>query len=234
MDVGCGPIGALRELSDLVGPAGAVVGVDMDDGTLQRGRAILDQAGRKNVRLIDANINGEASDELRRLGPFDAAYCRMFLLHQPAPAATLRRVAALLRPGGHIVAHEVLLAPPPQSEPEVPEIDQILRWCRDVGLRRGASADVARHFHSVSERAGLLEVSQRVFGAVQAHDTREGIGAWRGTLSAIRPLLLQHGIASEGEIDTALSHLAKAEGWEFEVLFGSLYVELVAQVPPAT
>jgi hypothetical protein len=52
-------------------------------------------------------------------------------------------------------------------------------------------------------------------------------------LLAVRPALLQYGVASEGEIDAALGHLAEAEAWEFEVLFQSLAVELVAQVPPS-
>lgn len=46
MDVGCGPLGGLLELSDLVGAQGTVVGVDMDEGSLRRARAILDRAGR--------------------------------------------------------------------------------------------------------------------------------------------------------------------------------------------
>jgi SAM-dependent methyltransferase len=206
----------------------------MDQGSLQRARAILDRAGRENVRLVPANVNTETSDELRRLGPFDAAYCRFFLAHQHDPAATLRRMAALLRPGGYIVAHEYLPdAPLPRSEPDVAEIQQVLRWCRDVGLRRGGSPDVARHFHTICQQAGLREVSQRVFGPVESHDARQSIPFYRETLVAVRPALLQHGVASEGEIDVTLGRLTEAEGWEFEVLFALVLVELVAQVPAA-
>jgi ubiquinone/menaquinone biosynthesis C-methylase UbiE len=230
MDVGCGPIGALLQLSDLVGPQGTAVGVDMDEAALQRGRTILDRAGRDNVRLVQANINEDPSDGLRRLGPFDAAYCRLFLVHQPDPAETLRRMAALLRPRGYIVAHELLLTPPPRSEPEVPEIEQVLRWLEDLGRKRGASPNVARQLHDTCRRAGLREVSQRVFGPVEARRTQL-LRVWQNTLSAIRPLLLRFGVASEGQIDTALGRLVEAEGWEFAVLFPVLYVELVAQVP---
>jgi ubiquinone/menaquinone biosynthesis C-methylase UbiE len=233
IEVGCGPLGALRELSELVAPRGSVVGLDMDQGALQRARTILDQTGRENVRLVQANINAEPSEALRQLGPFDAAYCRLFLMHQQDPIETLRRMAALLRPGAYIVAHELLLVPPPPSQPEVPELKQVLRWGRDVGLKHGGSPDVARHFHSVCRQAGLREVSQRLFGEVESHDARQRIQSRRQTLLAMRPLLLQHGIASEGEIDAALGHLVEAESWEFEVLIPLLYVELVAQVPPA-
>jgi SAM-dependent methyltransferase len=232
LEIGCGPIGALRELSDLVGPQGMVVGVDMDERSLQRARAILDRAGRENVHLVHANINVGSSAELRQLGPFDAAYCRLFLEHQHDPAETSRRIAALLRPGGHLVAHEVLYdGPLPRSEPHLAELEQTDRWFREAGRRRGASPDVARHFHTLCRQAGLREVSQRLFVPVESHEARRLVQIKRETLLAVRPALLQLGVASEGEIDTALSHLAVAEGWEFEALFLTLLVELIAQVP---
>jgi hypothetical protein len=74
-------------------------------------------------------------------------------------------------------------------------------------------------------------VSQRLFCWVETHDARRSIQIYRGTLEAIRSALLQHGVASDGEIDTALGHLAEAEEWEFEVLIPGIFVELVAQVP---
>jgi SAM-dependent methyltransferase len=233
VEVGCGPIGALRELSDLVGPQGLVVGVDMDHTSLQRARAILDRDGRENVRLVHANINAGSNAVLRQGGPFDAAYCRAFLAHQHDPAETLRRVAMLLRPGGHIVAHEALYdAPLPRSEPPLAELELTCRWQQEAGLRRGSSHDVAHHFHTVCRQAGLREVSQRLFGLAESHDARQTIQLYRQTLVAIRSALLQYRVASEGEIDTALSRLAEAEGWDFEVLFALVIVELVAQVPP--
>jgi SAM-dependent methyltransferase len=234
IEVGCGPLGALRELSDLVGPQGTVVGVDLDQRSLQRARAILDQAGRENVRLVHADINADAPDELRRLGPFDAAYSRFFLMHQADPVATLRRVAALLRPGGYIVAHEpVLDTPLPRSEPDVPEIEQVWRWIRNAGLRRGSSQDVARHFHTVCRQAGLREASQRLFGAVVSRDARYWIKICQDTLLAGRPALLQYDIASEEEIHVVIGRLIEAERWEFEALFALMLVELETQVPPA-
>jgi SAM-dependent methyltransferase len=234
IDVGGGPLGALRELSNLVGPRGTVVGLDMDQASLQHARAILDRSGRENVRLVHATVNGESSDELRRLGPFDAAHCRLFLVHQQDAGETLRRIAALLRPGGHIVAIEPLLGVAlPRSDPEVPEIDQIRQWLRDVLLRRGGSPDVGYHFHSICRQAGLREVSQRSAGVVRSHNAREAIQFYRESLMGVRPVLVQHKVASVGEIDTAVGHLAEAEGWKFEVLFIGLSVELVAQVPPS-
>jgi SAM-dependent methyltransferase len=231
VELGCGPLGALNELSDLVGPVGTVVGVDMDQAALGHARALLDRAGRDNVRLIHANVNAEPSEELRRLGPFDAAYCRAFLLHQPDPAQTLRRIAALLRPGGHVVAHELLEDPPPRSEPEVPEIGQFCSWLREVGQRVGTAPDVARQFHTVCRQAYLREVGQRLFGQVQTRDAWQMLQSWQESVRASGPSILRHGVASEEEISVMRSRLAEAAGWEFEVLFPIMFVELVAQVP---
>ena len=52
-------------------------------------------------------------------GPFDLAYTRLFLMHQPDPVRTLSRIARLLRPGGWVVAQEALGRPPPRSHPHL-------------------------------------------------------------------------------------------------------------------
>jgi SAM-dependent methyltransferase len=42
---------------------------------------------------------------------FDLAYAPLFLMHQPDPVRTLSQIARLLRPGGWVVAQEVLRKP---------------------------------------------------------------------------------------------------------------------------
>ena len=185
------------------------------------------------MRLVHANVNADAPQECVEVGPFDAAYCRSFLSHQPDPAATLRRIAAPLRPGGYLVAHEPLVdGPQPRSEPHVAQSELLLRWIRDAGLRHRRSPDASRHFHTIARQAGPREVSQRVFGQVESEDSRLAIQGQRDALVAIRPVLLRHGLATEGEIDVVLDRLAEAERLQFEVHFAILYVELVAQAPP--
>ena len=57
IDVGCGPLGALLVLADMVGPTGTVVGLDMDAPSLKRARGILDQRGTHHVQLVHANLD---------------------------------------------------------------------------------------------------------------------------------------------------------------------------------
>jgi ubiquinone/menaquinone biosynthesis C-methylase UbiE len=232
IDIGCGTLGALPVLADIVGPLGTVVGLDMDAQSLARGRAILDASGRSQVQLIEANINAMDPAALGLLGQFDAAFLRLFLFHQQDPAATLRRIAALVRPGGWIVAHEFLYVPQlPASVPPLPAIDFTWNTGQAVMQRAGASWDVARQFRQLCRAAGLMETRQRGFIPVGMDDTGLTLQVVHDTLVALRTPAISMGVATAPEIDAALAQLRSAVSQEFEVLFGSIFVELIAQRP---
>src|SRR2546426_8255130 len=52
IDVGCGPLGALLSLGDLVGPTGSVVGLDINAQALEKAGAIVAQRGLSRVQLV--------------------------------------------------------------------------------------------------------------------------------------------------------------------------------------
>ena len=54
IDCGCGPIGGLAILAEMVGPAGRVVGVDFSEPTTQRARSVMAALGLENVELVAA------------------------------------------------------------------------------------------------------------------------------------------------------------------------------------
>src|SRR6266699_2453631 len=112
IDCGCGPIGALTLLAEMVGPAGRVVGVDFSEPSIQRARSVVTALGLENVDLFAGDIHELDAATLN--GPFDLAFTRAFLMHQAEPAWTLGRIAGLVRPGGWIVVHEPLASPPPR------------------------------------------------------------------------------------------------------------------------
>jgi ubiquinone/menaquinone biosynthesis C-methylase UbiE len=99
VDVGCGPLGALLSLADLVGPTGSVVGLDADAQALEKAAGIVTQRGLSNIQLIHGDINGMVMDAIPGAGSFDLAYCRLLLVHQQDPAATLRQIGQLVKPG---------------------------------------------------------------------------------------------------------------------------------------
>lgn len=105
LDLGCGPLGALAALAGVVGRTGTVIGIDASASALEKARSLLPIDAFPQVRFLQADVN-EISREQLGVERVDLAYCRLMLLHQADPAAVVRRMAALLDPGGVVIAHE--------------------------------------------------------------------------------------------------------------------------------
>ena len=97
IECGCGPVGALVQLAELVGDTGRVTGVDLNPAAVDRARSVAAALGLGNVRAFAADIHDLAAVDAG--GPFDLAYPRLVLVHQHDPGRTLRQVAGLVKPG---------------------------------------------------------------------------------------------------------------------------------------
>jgi Methyltransferase domain len=98
IDCGCGPIGGLAVMAGMVGPAGRVVGVDLSEPTIRRARSVLAALQLGNVKVVAGDIHELGGAALG--GPFDLAYTRLFLMHQPDPVRTARSRACSARAAG--------------------------------------------------------------------------------------------------------------------------------------
>lgn len=56
-DIGCGPVGALCELAEVVGPHGRVVGLDSSAAAVETARAIVADRHLSNVAVVHGDIN---------------------------------------------------------------------------------------------------------------------------------------------------------------------------------
>lgn len=156
VDVGCGPLGALSALSSVVGFTGTVIGIDASAAALDRARLLVPAA-----RLIHGDVNAIDPPVTNA----DLVYCRLFLLHQPDPAETLRRMRAMLRPGGVLIAHEPSDQPSgaPSSEPPVPAMTRVWELVIAAAQARGATTDFGRRGRTYLEAAGLRVQSHRAY-----------------------------------------------------------------------
>ena len=95
------------------------------------------------MRVVHGDVNAMEPALVAGDGPFDAAYLRFVLVHQADPAATLRRVAALLRPGGRLLSADLVEdARYPRYDPPVPASERAWELLyaaarRRRGTRRG-------------------------------------------------------------------------------------------------
>jgi len=105
LDVGCGPGYASCDLADLVGPDGAVVGVDESRPFVRFANEQATARRLPQLRALPGDVQ-ELPALLADEAPFDLVYARWVLCFVPRPEAVVRGIAGALRPGGRLVVHD--------------------------------------------------------------------------------------------------------------------------------
>lgn len=95
IDIGCGFGDSARQIGELVGPEGSVVGVDAAPRFIAAAR---EETTAPNVELRVADVESEPLG-----GPYDYAFSRFGTMFFANPVAALRNVRASLAPDGRLV-----------------------------------------------------------------------------------------------------------------------------------
>ena len=135
LDVGAGGGDVSVALAEMVGREGRVYAVDSDP--LARDEVARTAAAHTQVIALT-----QAGEDLILPEQVDLAFCRFLLLHVRDPAVVVRRMAAVVRPGGWVVAQEPItsagrVAGMPLSMPDArhPDIGALLpSLVREAGL----------------------------------------------------------------------------------------------------
>ena len=101
LDIGCGMGDVAMLVAHLVGPHGAVVSIDVDQASIETARRRASTAGLHHATFHRADVATFTDAE-----PFDAIVGRLVLEFVPDPAATIARLAGLLRSGGIMAFQE--------------------------------------------------------------------------------------------------------------------------------
>ena len=228
IDCGCGPIGGLAVMAEMVGPAGRVVGVDFSEPAVQRARSVVAALQLGNVEVFAGDIH--ELDAAAVGGPFDLAYTRFFLMHQPDPVRTLSQIARLLRPGGWVVTQEALRSPPPRSHPHHDALGaywdlvyQLLE--RAAGVPNAAVDDLAE-----SARAAGLEVVA-TDGSFATIGPELGFDLHAATLLAARERAIASGVADAQQIDNLVSDLRAAKDGGYQWVSTPFVMDLTLRKP---
>ena len=151
LDAGCGPGETMRQLAQRVGPAGQVVGVDIDVSLGAQALEMLHGAGHHQCSFEPGDL---AAGEPIPGAPYDLVYARLLLLHVSDPTAVLQRLWDAVAPGGHLVVHDYDVT----ATNVLPPLDSVQEWRRVVlGAFTGAGRDVhaGHRLPSLFARAGL-------------------------------------------------------------------------------
>ncbi len=213
LDFGCGPGNLARLAFAQTGPSGSLVGLDRDEGYLAQARA--QHAGRDATFLtVDLSLPLPAG-----LGTFDAILGRRVLMYLPDPAAALRRLAALVRPGGLVFIQEFILFDTPTG---LPLHDRVRAWMVGMLAAERASSQLGRELPRVFGDAGLPMPVMRAEADVASPGQPDCLV---DRVRFVLPRLIGAGFSAEEiEIDTLAARLQAERDTLGQAWFGELTV----------
>jgi ubiquinone/menaquinone biosynthesis C-methylase UbiE len=149
LDVGCGPGDVSFIAAGLVGSTGSVLGVDAAPEMVELARSRAAEKGLSAVQFTQAAVDAIIVDE-----PVDAVVGRLILMHVPDPAAALRHLSALMRPGGVIAFSENDITGA-RSIPEIRLFNQVTAGIARAFEAMGLSPQFGNTLHTIFADAGL-------------------------------------------------------------------------------
>ena len=206
LDVGSGAGDVSFLVTELVGPAGKVIGIDRAEPAVQWARARARSLEMKGVEFVTCEANDVTSTE-----SFDAIVGRFVLMYCPHPEETLRKLARLLRPGGLMVFQEFAMGYV-RSHPSAATFDRATEWMRDTFRASGTKIDLGADLYSVFVGADLPAPSMRMDVLIGGGETFPGYEILAGTIQSLLPVMELLGIATAAEANvTTLAQRMREE-----------------------
>jgi ubiquinone/menaquinone biosynthesis C-methylase UbiE len=195
VDLGCGPRGIIDLLSERVGLAGRIVGVDKNEQFLAHGRAHA--PANVEFRQGDACDTGFAGET------FDLVHMRFVAGTTSDPESLLREAVRLARPGG-VVALQEPDADIMSCYPSHPAWDRLKAAMEGAFAGIGADVHIARRLHTLMAQAGLIDIHYRPF-LLGLRSTDPMIDHLPATIESLRGTILRLGLLEEAEMPGLLA-----------------------------
>ena len=153
VEIGCGPRGCLELLSERVGTAGRVVGIERSEDAVTLARKFVQKRGLRNVEVLHADAR---STWLPRKS-FDLVTARLVLVNVPEPTQIISEAVALVRPGGCLALHEAdyichVCDPPLRAWTTL--VDLLVTYSK----KNGIDPFIGRKLPRLLREAGLVDI----------------------------------------------------------------------------
>jgi ubiquinone/menaquinone biosynthesis C-methylase UbiE len=181
----------------IVGPTGAVVGVEGSPAAIATAEGRVEDAGQAHVSFLRGDLR--ALDTLiRPEDRFDALIGRLVLQFMPDPAEVLRVAASRVRPGG-IVCFQECDHHYPYAYPRTELWDQVRTWFQAALDHAGVEKHMGLRLFQVFGSAGLPAPELRLEATIGGGE-RAPAFMWADLVRSVIPTLERAGIATEAEI----------------------------------
>lgn len=195
LDAGSGPGEVMRLIGRMVGPAGFVTGIDLDEALGQHALLQLHATEGKHFAFVHGDLTAmsEPPD-----GPYDLVYTRLTLFHLNDPVAALKTLWSWVKPGGSLVAMDYDMTGL-RSVPDQSAAADIIRLMSETMKRAGRDISIGAQLPHLFRRANIWPVAGT---DVASHLLPIGVGGnmARAVLKSVSIPAQKLGIASEEEI----------------------------------
>jgi SAM-dependent methyltransferase len=204
LDVGSGAGDTALLLADLVGPTGAVVGIDTNAAILEVARERVQALGWTNVAFVAGDVRTAALP-----GPFDAAAGRFVLHFVREPVDVVRACARRVRPQGLVVFQEHDVRGFYRAYPPSPLLERLQRWFTTLFELQGLDLATAYRLYGSFEAAGLPGAQLREEAPLGGGPDWVGYDALADHFRSLEPFLVEAGVATREElaVDTLAARL---------------------------
>lgn len=197
LEIGSGAGDVTLTLAELVGPAGHVMGVDVNATILDTARQRATEAGIRNVEFIagDARM-------LTFADPFDAIVGRFVLMYMADPKEAFATLITHLKPGGIAAFQEPeYTLYPAVLHPDTPLMNQLIQWILEVFEHSGAHLDMGFGLYRAFVDAGLPPPMMHLESPIGAAETWAGYRYMATIFQSLLPLLEKYGLATAAQVD---------------------------------
>jgi len=199
LDLGCGAGDDTRRLAEIVGPSGAVIGIDASQAMIDVARQRAEGTG-----LSLAFHVGDAMQLDLPTDSFDGVRCERLLIHVPDAAAVLGEMVRVTRPGGRVVAVDIDYD---SQIIDLPDVDpQFLRRAVHGMSDAMCNGQIGRQLPRRFREAKLEEVTYRAAVIAMPYSFTRHLIA--GSLVGAVGL----GAVTEAESEALLAAMERAEG----------------------
>ena len=201
IDLGCGPQGVLDLLSERVGSAGRVVGLERNRKPVEMAKRFVADRGLKNVEVVQ----GDATATRLPGASFDLVHARLVLVNVPYVEAVIREMVRLARPGGVVASHEADYVSH-FCDPPLPAWDRLFEIFKAYSYANGIDLFVGRRTHRLFREAGLVDIEVKPVIHVYPHGHNRRPIFWQ-FLQNVRDRILEQELITESEFSELTAEL---------------------------
>ncbi len=200
-DFGCGVGAVTQMLAEMVGPSGHVTGIDVSGAQLDQARQHCAESGFSHVTFVEASATATALPR----ESFDLAYCRFLLLHLTDPAACLREMRAVLKPGGILVIEDGDLTAAGSVPPSA--IGAFADLFGRLGPTRGLDYSMSRGLYHLVQAAGFPIVDIEIHQPAMARGDDRFLLKW--SIDEAGPGCVTAGLLTWDELQRTLADMQR-------------------------